>query len=351
VTKKLMKGNEAIGEAAVQAGCRYFFGYPITPQSELPHYMVKRLPEVGGVFVQAESEVSAINMVYGAAGCGARVMTSSSSPGMSLKMEGISYIVGAELPCVLVNIVRGGPGLGNIQPAQSDYFQSVKGGGHGDYRIVVYAPSSVQEIIDLTIKAFDVSDKYRNPAMILGDGVLGQMMEPVEFKDQKLNIPEKPWATTGAQGRERNIINSLHIASEDCENFNWKLFEKYKEIEKNEVMYEDYLVDDAEIVIVAYGTSARIAKGATDIARAKGLKVGVVRPITVWPYPSEHIGEVADKVKAFLTVEMSTGQMVEDVRLAVNGKKPVYFHGRPGGMLPVATDIVNEIEKILKGGA
>ncbi len=351
MTKKLMKGNEAIGEAAVQAGCRYFFGYPITPQSELPHYMVKRLPEVGGVFVQAESEVSAINMVYGAAGCGARVMTSSSSPGMSLKMEGISYIVGAELPCVLVNIVRGGPGLGNIQPAQSDYFQSVKGGGHGDYRIVVYAPSSVQEIIDLTIKAFDVSDKYRNPAMILGDGVLGQMMEPVEFKDQKLNIPEKPWATTGAQGRERNIINSLHIASEDCENFNWKLFEKYKEIEKNEVMYEDYLVDDAEIVIVAYGTSARIAKGATDIARAKGLKVGVVRPITVWPYPSEHIGEVADKVKAFLTVEMSTGQMVEDVRLAVNGKKPVYFHGRPGGMLPVATDIVNEIEKILKGGA
>lgn len=350
MTKKLMKGNEAIGEAAVQAGCRYFFGYPITPQSELPQYMVKRLPEVGGVFVQAESEVSAINMVYGAAGSGARVMTSSSSPGMSLKMEGISYIVGAELPCVLVNIVRGGPGLGNIQPAQSDYFQAVKGGGHGDYRLVVYAPSSVQEIIDLTIKAFDVADKYRNPAMILGDGVLGQMMEPVEFKNQKPDIPAKPWATTGAQGRVRNIISSLHLASEDCEKFNWKLYEKYKEIEKNEVMFEDYLIDDAEIVIVAYGTSARIAKGAVDIARAKGLKVGVLRPITVWPFPSVHIAEVADKAKAFLAVEMSTGQMVEDVRLAVNGKKPVHFHGRPGGMLPVATEIVTEVEKILKGG-
>ena len=351
MAKKLMKGNEAIGEAAVQAGCKCFFGYPITPQSELPHYMVKRLPEVGGVFVQAESEVSAINMVYGAAGSGARVMTSSSSPGMSLKMEGISYIVGAELPCVLVNIVRGGPGLGNIQPAQSDYFQAVKGGGHGDYRLIVYAPASVQEIIDLTIKAFDVADKYRNPAMILGDGVLGQMMEPVEFKDHELAIPEKPWATTGAQGRERNIINSLHIIAEDCEEFNWKLYEKYKEIEKNEVMFEDYLIDDAEIVIVAYGTSARIAKGAADIARAKGLKIGVVRPITVWPFPAEHLLGVADKVKAFLAVEMSTGQMVEDVRLAVNGKKPVHFYGRPGGMLPVATEIVTKVEKILKGGA
>lgn len=351
MAKKLMKGNEAIGEAAIRAGCKYFFGYPITPQSELPHYMARRMPEVGGVFLQAESEISAINMVYGAAGCGVRVMTSSSSPGISLKMEGISCLASAELPSVIVNIVRGGPGLGNIGAAQSDYFQVVKGGGHGDYRLIVYAPDSVQEMVDLTVKAFDISDRYRNPAMILGDGVLGQMMEPVILPEIKVKPPEKPWATTGAKNRERNIINNIHIIPEKCEEFNWRLKEKYKQITENEVLYEDYRLEDAEVVIVAYGTSARIAKGAVDIARSQGLKAGVLRPITLWPFPTSRINEVADKVKAFLVVEMSTGQMIEDVQLALTAKKPVYFYGRPGGMLPVAKDIVDNLLKILKGGA
>lgn len=350
--KVLMKGNEAVGEAAILGGCKYFFGYPITPQNEIPEYMAKRLPEIGGTFIQAESEVSAINMVYGAAGAGARVMTSSSSPGISLKQEGISYIAGAELPCVIVNMVRGGPGLGNIAPAQSDYFQATKGGGHGDYRLVVLAPASVQELVDLTIDAFDIADQYRNPVMILGDGILGQMMEPVEFKitEPKVN-PEKRWATTGAKGRDRNIVNSLYIVPEVLEKFCEKLQAKYSEISAKETRYETYFTEDADIVLTAYGSTARICKAVTDQFRQEGIKVGLIRPITLWPFPDEPYVKAAEKAQAFLTVEMSNGQMVEDVRLAVNGKKPVHFFGRAGGMVPTKAQIYAEVKKIIEGGA
>lgn len=332
------------------AGCRYFFGYPITPQSELPHYMVKRLAEVGGVFLQAESEIGAVYMSFGAAGAGARVMTSSSSPGISLKQEGISYLCGAELPVVIVNIMRGGPGLGNIQPTQADYFQATKGGGHGDYNLLVLAPASVQEIVDLTKDAFDLADQYRNPVMILGDGVLGQMMEPVEIRDVKVNPPEKPWATTGAKGRKPNLITSLYIVAESCEEHNLGLQAKFKQMAKDNVRYEDYRTDDAEILVVAYGTSARIAKGAIDRAREQGIKVGLVRPISLWPFPSDHLAEAAQKVKLILVVEMSAGQMIEDVRLAINGSKPIHFYGRLGGMLPVTSEIVSKLERLAKGG-
>ncbi len=347
--KILMKGAEALGEAAIKAGCRFFFGYPITPQNEVPEYMSKRLPKEGGVFLQAESEVAAINMVYGAAGAGARVMTSSSSPGISLKMEGISYIAGAKLPCVIVNIVRGGPGLGGIQPAQSDYFQATKGGGHGDYRMIVLAPSSVQEMVDLMGDAFDLADLYRMPTMILGDGMLGQMMEPVEFKERKpIALPPKDWATTGKKGRgKQNIINSLFLIAEECEEHNFELKKRYNEIEKNEVKFESYNMEDADVAIIAYGTTARIVKTAIKRAESKGMKVGLIRPITLWPFPEKVIAAAAEKVKAFLTVEMSTGQMVEDVRLAVNGQKPVYFYGRTGGMVPSPEEMVAEVEKIL----
>ncbi|MFZ5641136.1 MAG: 3-methyl-2-oxobutanoate dehydrogenase subunit VorB [Bacillota bacterium] len=352
MSRILMKGNEAIAEAAVIGGCKLFFGYPITPQNEIPEYMAKRLPEVGGVFLQAESEVSAINMVFGAAGSGARVMTSSSSPGISLKQEGISYIAGAELPCVIVNMVRGGPGLGNIGPAQSDYFQATKGGGHGDYRLIVLAPASVQEMVDLTISAFDLADRYRNPVMILGDGILGQMMEPVEFKDTELRQgPDKPWATTGKQGRkERNLITSLHIVPENLEKHCRHLAAKYSEITANEQAYEEYFADDAEYVLAAYGTTARICKAVVDRAREQGIKAGLIRPITLWPFPSVPYNKAADRAKAFLTVELSSGQMVEDVRLAVNGRKPVHFYGRSGGMVPSVTEIFDELEKIVAGG-
>lgn len=351
MAKVLMKGNEALGEAAIQAGCRYFFGYPITPQNELPAYMAKRLPEVDGVFLQAESEVAAINMVYGAAGAGARVMTSSSSPGISLKQEGISYIAGAELPCLIVNIIRGGPGLGGIQPAQSDYFQATKGGGHGDYRLVVLAPASLQEMVDLVADAFDIADRYRNPVMILGDGILGQMMEPVEFKNKPAkDLPPKDWATTGMRGRSKpNVINSLFLQPDKCEEHNMQLLAKYKKIAENEVRYEGVNLDDADLVLVAYGTTARIAKTAMAKAREEGLKVGLIRPITLWPYPDRAFARVVERVKAFLTVEMSTGQMVEDVRLAVNGRKPVYFYGRTGGIVPKPQEILREIHKILGG--
>ncbi len=347
----LMKGNEAIAEAAIQAGCRYFFGYPITPQNEIPAYMSKRMPKVDGVYLQAESEVSAINMVYGAAGAGARVMTSSSGPGISLKQEGISYIAGSELPCLIVNIVRGGPGLGGIQPAQSDYFQSVKGGGHGDYRLVVLAPSTVQEAVDLTIEAFDIGDMYRIPVMILGDGMLGQMMEPVEFKPfQGRALPAKDWATTGTRGkRKRNLVNSLYIEPQALEEKNLARLEKYRQIEQREVKYEMQDCEDADIVLVAYGTTARIAKSAMKAARKEGLKVGIVRPITLWPFPAAVLHNLAETAKAFLTVEMSMGQMVEDVKLAVNGAKPVYFYGRTGGMVPAPADILEEIKKIYGG--
>lgn len=349
--KKLMKGNEAIAEAAIAAGCRCFFGYPITPQNQIPEYMSKRMPQVGGCFLQAESEVAAINMVYGASGAGARVMTSSSSPGISLKQEGISYIACAELPAVIVNIMRGGPGLGGIQSSQSDYFQATKGGGHGDYRLIVLAPSSVQEAADLTYLAFDLADRYRNPVMILGDGMIGQMMEPVAMPEQKTSFIEKPWATTGKMGAGRRIINSLFIEPEILEKINLALQAKYQTIARNETMVEEYMMDDAEIAIVSYGTTARIAKKAVQALRAQGINAGLIRPITLWPFPTETVAKAADKVKRMLVVEMSTGQMVEDVRLAVNGKVPVDFYGRVGGMVPSWREIMEKAQAIMNGGA
>ncbi len=351
--KKLMKGNEAIAEAAVRGGCRAFFGYPITPQNEIPEYLSKRLPEVGGCFIQAESEVAAINMVYGAAGSGARAMTSSSSPGISLKQEGISYICGAELPCVIVNMVRGGPGLGGIQPAQSDYFQAVKGGGHGDYHMLVYGPNTVQEAVDIMYDAFDKADKYRLPVMILGDGMIGQIMEAVELPEMKdpATFPKKEWATDGTGvGTSRRIINSLYIEPDVLEKVNHRLFDRYKELEENELRYEEYLVEDAEIVIVAYGTVARISKSAANALREKGIKAGLLRPVTLYPFPAKAIAKVAAEanVKKFVAVELSMGQMIEDVKLAVNGAKPVEFYGRTGGNVMTPEDIVEFVEKEVK---
>ena len=347
--KHLMKGNEAIAEAAIKAGCRFFFGYPITPQNQIPEYMSKRMPEIGGCFLQAESEVAAINMVYGASGAGARVMTSSSSPGISLKQEGISYMACAELPAVIVNMVRGGPGLGSIQPAQSDYFQMTKGGGHGDYKLIVFAPDSVQEAVDLTYSAFDTADKYRTPVVILGDGMIGQMMEPVEMPEEIAELPEKPWATTGCAKGERRIINSLYIEPDVMEKVNLRLQEKYNTIARNETRWEEYFMEDAEMVITAYGTTARIAKKSIKELRKAGVKAGLIRPITLWPLPAEAINKAAARAKAFLTVEMSCGQMVEDVRLAVNGQAPVEFFGRTGGMIPSWKEIYAAAEKALGG--
>ena len=347
--KHLMKGNEAIAEAAIKAGCRFFFGYPITPQNQIPEYMSKRMPEIGGCFLQAESEVAAINMVYGASGAGARVMTSSSSPGISLKQEGISYMACAELPAVIVNMVRGGPGLGSIQPAQSDYFQMTKGGGHGDYKLIVFAPDSVQEAVDLTYSAFDTADKYRTPVGILGDGMIGQMMEPVEMPEEIAELPEKPWATTGCAKGERRIINSLYIEPDVMEKVNLRLQEKYNTIARNETRWEEYFMEDAEMVITAYGTTARIAKKSIKELRKAGVKAGLIRPITLWPFPAEAINKAAARAKAFLTVEMSCGQMVEDVRLAVNGQAPVEFFGRTGGMIPSWKEIYAAAEKALGG--
>lgn len=348
--KILMKGNEAIGEAAVVAGCRHYFGYPITPQSELIEFMARRMPQVDGVFLQAESEISAINMVYGAAGAGKRVMTSSSSPGISLKLEGISYIAGAQLPCVIVNMMRGGPGLGSIQPGQADYFQATKGGGHGDYRNIVLAPNSVQEMADVTIEAFDLADKWRNPVMILGDGALGQMMEPVEFKQSSVKPVEKPWAAVGMHGRKtHNVINSLFLKPEICERHNQELQEKYAAIEASEVRWESLQTEDADIILVAYGITSRIAQTAMAKARKEGVKVGMLRPKTLWPFPSKPLAELSKSAKAFLVFEMSAGQMVEDVRLAVNGARQVYFHGRTGGMLPTPKELYEEIIKVARG--
>lgn len=349
----LMKGNEVIAEAAIRAGCRHYFGYPITPQTEVMHYMAREMVKHGGTFVQAESEVAAINMVYGAAATGERVLTSSSSPGISLKQEGISYIAGAELPAVVVNIMRGGPGLGGILPSQSDYFQATKGGGHGDYKNLVIAPASVQELYELTVKAFDLADQYRMLVMILGDGTIGQMMEPVAFKETEETVEvAKPWATTGMHGREKhNTITSIYIDPDDLEAKNNELQAKYREIEEKEVRFESMNLEDAEIVITAYGTCSRICKNVIRQADEMGIKVGMVRPITLWPFPSKEIARVADmsSVKAFLDVELSAGQMIEDVRLAANGKKPVYFHGRMGGNLPTQKEILDEIVKIHKG--
>jgi 2-oxoglutarate ferredoxin oxidoreductase subunit alpha len=343
----MMKGNEAIAEGAIRAGCRFFAGYPITPQNEVPEYMSRRMPEVGGTFIQAESEVSAINMVYGAAGAGARAMTSSSSPGVSLKMEGISYAAGSELPCVVVNVSRGGPGLGGLTPSQADYFQATKGGGHGDYRLVVFAPASVQEIIDLMYQAFVTADKYRNPVMVLADGLLGQMMEPVILpEDRDLKIPAKPWATTGMiNGKPQSIINSLGLVGEELEKINVRLQKKYQEIAANEVRFEEEGVKDADLIIVAYGTSARVAKSAIAKARAQGKKVGLFRPITLWPFPSKPLSELAKNGKRFLTVEMSVGQMVEDVKLAVNGQAQVDSFGKLNGTIPSVNEVYDAINR------
>lgn len=349
--KVLMKGNEVIAEAAVQAGCKYFFGYPITPQSELVAYMARRLPEVGGVFLQAESEIAAINMVYGAASTGVRVMTSSSSPGFSLKQEGISYLVGSELPAVLVNIARGGPGLGNIQPAQSDYFQATKGGGHGDYNIPVLAPASLQEIVDLTWDAFDIADNYRTPVILMGDGMLGQMMEPVEFEKQlEVERPKKSWATTGLRGDgPPKIITSLDLNAESLEQRNHNLQKKFALIKQNEVRYETYKIDDADIILVAYGTVARITMNAINKARQNGVKVGLIRPISLWPFPERPFIETRDKVKVYVSVEMSAGQMVEDVKLSVNGHALVDFYGRTGGVVPTQEEVYEKIITVAGG--
>lgn len=346
--KVLMKGNEAIAEAAMRAGCRHFFGYPITPQTEISAYMAKRMPKIGGTFLQAESEVSAINMVYGAAGAGARVMTSSSSPGISLKQEGLSYIAACNLPCVVVNMVRGGPGLGGIQPAQSDYFQATKGGGHGDYHLIVLAPNSVQEMVSLTVDAFNLADEYRNPVMILGDGTLGQMMEPVVFPDEvEKTKSEKTWATVGTEKkRKHNVINSLYMSPEELEATVFERQKKYDKIEKDEQRYEAFNLEDAEIVLTAYGTTSRIAQTVMNELREQGYKIGLIRPITLYPFPKDIFEQTAKTAKAFLSVEMSMGQMVEDVKLAVNGKADVHFFGRTGGIIPTPNEIINKVKEI-----
>ncbi len=349
--KVLMKGNEAMAEAAIMAGCRHYFGYPITPQTEVAAYMSKKMPKIGGVFLQAESEIAAINMVLGVASTGKRVMTSSSSPGISLKSEGISYLAGSDLPAVIVNVQRGGPGLGGIQPSQADYFQATRGLGHGDFHVLVLAPASVQEMVDFTIKAFELADKYRMPAMILADGTMGQMMEPVNLDATEVKTFEKPWAVTGTKcEREHNIINSLFLKPEELEQFNFDRYKKYEIIEENEVMYEEYMMDDAEICIAAYGVAARVSKNAIDAAREAGIKVGMIRPITLWPFPKKAFEKAAEKVKTFISVELSMGQMIEDVELAIRCKRPVLLCNRTGGMIPTVEEVTQKIFEAAKGG-
>ena len=349
MAKQLMKGCEVLGEAAIKAGCRHFFGYPITPQTEVPEYLSRRMPEVDGVYVQAESEVAASNMIFGAAGAGVRVFTSSSSPGVSLMAEGISYIAGAELPVVIINIVRAGPGLGGILPAQSDYFQATKGGAHGDFRIITLAPSSVQEAADLMMDAFDLADKYRNPVMVMADGMIGQMMEPVEFKERpKVDLPPKDWATTGCKDRDPNIITSLWLDAEILHELNLRLKRKYDEVEKNEIRYEEYNCDeDHDLLIVSYGTMARICQTTIDKLKDEGINVGLFRPITLWPYPYEALAKACEKAKHILCVEMSMGQMIEDVKLALKGSKDVAFYGTAGGIVPSPTDVREQVDKLL----
>ena len=343
----LMCGNEALGEAAILAGCDAYFGYPITPQNEVTAYMSRRMPEEGRVFVQSESELAAINMVFGAAATGKRAMTSSSSPGISLMQEGISYLAGAELPSVVVNVMRGGPGLGNIAPSQGDYFQATRGGGHGDYRTIVLGPWSVQELVDCMPLAFDLADQYRMTVMVLADGILGQMMEPVGLEEKpRRKLPPKDWALTGAKGRPQNIIRSLWLQEGVLEKLNYRLQAKYEQVEKNEVLCEQYAMDDAEIVVVAYGVAARIVRGAVNKAREQGIKAGWIRPITLWPFPTELISRAADEFRIFLVVEMSLGQMVEDVKLAVAGKVPVLFYGRPAGGVPTVDEILDKIRQL-----
>ena len=346
----LMKGNEAIAEAAIRAGCRHYFGYPITPQTEVAAYMAKKLPKVGGVFLQAESEVASINMVYGAAATGTRVMTSSSTPGISLMAEGLSYIAGSDVPAFVVNVQRGGPGLGGIQPSQSDYFQATKGGGHGNYHMIVLAPASVQEMASLTIKGFNLADKYLMTAMILADGTIGQMMEPISFEDAEIETYEKPWALTGTEcKRPHNIVNSLYLKPDELEQKNFERYERYARVEENEPMWEEYQMEDAEICVVAFGIASRVAKNAVVAARAEGIKAGLIRPITLWPFPKKALRAAADRVKSFVSVELNMGQMIEDIRLATECKRPVSLCNRAGGMIPSPDQVLESIRKAQKG--
>ena len=346
----LMKGNEAIAEAAIRAGCRHYFGYPITPQTEIAAYMAKKMPKIGGVFLQAESEIASINMVYGAAAAGVRVMTSSSSPGVSLKAEGLSYIAGSDVPALVVNVQRGGPGLGGIQPSQSDYFQATKGGGHGDYRMIVLAPASVQEMASLTIKGFNLADKYLMTSMILADGTIGQMMEPISFEDAEVETYEKPWALTGTKGkRPHNVVNSLYLKPDELEVKNFERYEKYKTVEENEPMWEEFMMEDAEYCVVAFGIASRVAKNAVVAARNEGIKVGLIRPITLWPFPKKAMEAAAEKVKGFISVELNMGQMIEDIKLYTQCKKPVALCNRCGGMIPSPDEVLESIRKAQKG--
>ena len=352
--KFLMKGNEAIAEAAIRNGCIHFFGYPITPQTEVSAYMSKVLPKIGGTFLQAESEIAAINMVLGAASCGVRAMTSSSSPGISLKSEGISYIAGSDLPCVILNVMRGGPGLGGIQPSQADYWQATRALGHGDFQLLVFAPATVQEIVDLIGTAFDLADKYRMPALILADGILGQMMEPVEFPEKKeAPASAKPYATTGTrfgtpEARKPNIVNSLYLKPDQLEKTVVDRFARYEIVKANEVRVEEYLTEDADIVAVAYGATARVVRSAVEMAREEGIRAGLLRPITVWPFPEEAVARAAGHAKALLAVEMSMGPMVDVVRLAANGACPVSFFGRTGGIVPSPAEVLDQLRALAR---
>ena len=349
--KVLMKGNEALAEAAIMAGCRHYFGYPITPQTEVAAYLAKRMPQIGGTFLQAESEIAAINMVIGVASAGKRVMTSSSSPGISLKSEGLSYLAGCDLPSRVINVQRGGPGLGGIQPSQSDYFHATRGAGHGDFHMLVLAPSSVQEMASLVFKGFDLADKYRMTTMILADGTIGQMMEPVSLDMGEVREYDKPWAVTGTRGeRKHNIVNSLSLLPEELEQWNIKRYERYAQIEKTETMYESFMADDADIVVVAFGVAARVARNAILAAREKGIKAGLIRPITLWPFPKTALKEAAKHAKAFVSVELSMGQMIEDVELAIRCSRPVLLCSRVGGMIPTPEEVLAKIEEADKTG-
>ena len=348
--KVLMTGNEALAEAAIMAGCRHYFGYPITPQTEVAAYMAKRMPKIGGTFLQAESEIAAINMVLGVASTGKRAMTSSSSPGISLKSEGISYLAGCDLPALIVNVQRGGPGLGGIQPSQSDYFQATRSIGHGDFRLIVLAPASVQEMVDLTFKGFDLADKYRMQTMILADGTIGQMMEPVSVEPRETLNVDKPWAVVGTKGeRKPNIVNSLSLSPDELEKWNFDRFEKYAKVEKDEVMFEEYLMDDAEYCVVAFGIASRVSRNAVNAAREKGIKVGMIRPITLWPFPKDALKKAAAKVKAFISCELNMGQMIEDIKLSIDCEKPVYLCNRTGGMIMSPDEVLSKIEEVSGG--
>jgi 2-oxoglutarate ferredoxin oxidoreductase subunit alpha len=344
--RQLVKGNEALAMAAIDAGCLLYFGYPITPQNDIPEYLSKHLPKLGGEFIQAESEIASINMLLGASAAGVRAMTSSSSPGISLMQEGISYMAGSELPAVIVNMSRSGPGLGGIAPSQGDYFQATRGGGHGDYRMIVLAPSSVQEIYDLTLRAFDLADRYRNPVLILGDSLIGQMKEPMLRKSSaKRKAIPKPWALTGAEGRKPNVLKSLYLSDGELTRHNWKLYEKYQRVKEHEVLVETRGVDGARMIVVAFGSISRVVKTALDMAMDEGLEIGLVRPITLFPFPQEYLNSISRSAKVFLTVELNTGQMVEDVKLSVEGDAEVYFYGRPPGSIPTPEEILEEIAK------